>query len=70
MLMPQTKRRPQAVLQAGDLSRRFVAADDNLLVGLVKRVEGMEKFFLNLFFAGDELHVVDDQDIGGAVEVR
>ena len=47
--------------------RRLIGADNDLFVGLVQGIKGMEEFLLHLFFAGDELDVVDDQHVGGAV---
>ena len=42
---------------------RPVGSQHDLPPGLVEGVEGVEKFFLRLFFAGDELHVVHQQDV-------
>ena len=37
------------------------------LPDFMKDIKGMEEFFLCLFFVGDELNIVDYQDVGVAV---
>ena len=44
-----------------------VGADDDLLARVVQGVEGVEEFLLGLLLAGDELDVVDEQDVSAAV---
>src|SRR5579875_253162 len=53
----------QAVLQAVDGFWRAITGHHDLLVGIVQRVEGMEKLFLRRFFARDKLDIVYQQDI-------
>ena len=50
-----------------DFAGRTIAGQDDLLVSLVERVEGVEEFLLNTLFAGEELDVVDKQDVGLAI---
>src|SRR4051812_29592307 len=61
------KPRTQAIGQSWDIFGPCITGDNNLFVGLVQGVEGMEEFFLSLFLASDELDVINDQDIGAAV---
>ena len=56
-----------AVFEAGQLLRRDVTGDDDLLVGGVQGVEGVEELFLSLHPALQELDVVDQQDVDVAV---
>ncbi len=44
-----------------------IAGHDDLFAGFVEGIEGMEELFMDAFFAGEELNVVDEQDIGLAV---
>jgi len=53
----------QAVLHLGQLFRRPVAGDHDLLHRFVQRVEGVEEFFLGPFFLGEELDVIHQQHI-------
>ena len=46
---------------------RQVAGDDDLLVGVVQRVERVEELLLGLHLALQELDVVDEQDVDVAV---
>ena len=46
---------------------RPVGRDDDLLVGVVQRVEGVEELFLDTFLAFDELDVIDEQHVDVAV---
>ena len=55
--------RAEALLQLGDLLGRPVGADDDLLVRIVQRVEGVEKLLLRGLTAADKLYVVDHQNI-------
>ena len=59
--------RAQPLLELRNLVRRAVAADDDLLLRVVERVEGVEELGLRAFFAGDELDVVDQQHVHGAI---
>ena len=57
----------QAVLEGGDVLRRTVAADDDLLLHLVQRVEGVEELLLSSVLACQKLDVVDEQHINAPV---
>ena len=57
----------QPVLEGGQLLGRPVRGDDDLLVRVVQRVEGVEELLLDAFLALDELDVVDEQHVDVAV---
>ena len=59
--------RPHAVLEALELGRGQVRGQDDLLVGAVQRIKGMEETFDRLFLVADELDVVDEEDVEFAV---
>ena len=59
--------RAEGVAEAGHLRGHAVAADDDLLTGGVEVVEGVEELVLELLFAFEELDVVDEQHVGGAI---
>lgn len=59
----------QPFLQQIDLLGRSVGGQDDLLVCLVQRVEGVEEFFLCAVLAGDKLDVINEKNVGGAVFV-
>src|SRR2546428_273257 len=59
--------RAQPVFQLRDRFRRPVARENDLLALLVDRVECVEELFLRSLFAGDELDIVDEQDIDAPV---
>src|SRR4029077_14340724 len=61
--------RAQPVFQGWDLLRRTDGGDDDLLVDLVKGIECVEELFLGPVFAREELHVVDQKHVDGAVLV-
>ena len=44
-----------------------VTADNDLLIGLVQGIKGVEKLFLDFFLASDKLHVINDQHVGTTV---
>jgi hypothetical protein len=46
-----------------ELFGRSVGRDDDLLIGVVQGVEGVEELLLDTFFALDELNIVDQQHI-------
>src|ERR671939_446331 len=48
-------------------TRRAIGRHDDLTAALVERVEGVEEFFLDPFLVLEELHVVDEQQVVGAV---
>ena len=54
----------QAILQAGQLAGQLVAGEDDLLVRVVKGVEGVEELVLRAVLVRQELDVVDEQDVG------
>ena len=53
----------QPGLEAGDLLGRPVGGQDDLLVALVERVEGVEELFLGRFLAFEEVHVVHQEEV-------
>src|SRR5438270_2713555 len=53
----------QSFLNGVDVFRQAIRGNNNLLLLLVKRVEGVEKLFLSALFAGDELDIVNQQHI-------
>src|SRR5882672_5568432 len=55
--------RLEALVHAGEVLRISVTGDDQLLVGLDKRVECVEKLFLCSVLAGEKLDVVDQKKI-------
>ena len=57
----------QALFQALDLLGRAVGCDDDLLVGVVQGVEGVEELFLGGLLARNELDIVHQQQVGHAV---
>src|SRR6478609_4263609 len=61
--------RAHPVLEARQLARRQVAGDDDLLVRVVQRVEGVEELLLRLQLALGELDVVDEEHVDAAVAV-
>ena len=54
-------------LQSFNILRRPVTGNDNLLVRVVKRIEGVEEFFLGTFFSNQKLYVVNEKNINIAV---
>src|SRR6478672_2576243 len=64
---PPLEARAQPLLERRDLARRAVARHDDLPAGLVERVEGVEELLLDSLLVLEELHVVDQQDVVGAV---
>jgi len=63
VISPPLESGAQPVLECGQLLGRPVGGDDDLLVGVVQRVEGVEELLLDAFLALDELDVVDQQHI-------
>src|SRR5207245_4477966 len=63
------KPRTQTFFDGIDVFRQAVRGNDNLLLLLVERVEGVKKFFLGALFSRDELDIVDEQDIHGVETV-
>ena len=59
--------RAQALFEPRNLVWRSIAAEDDLLLRVVERVEGVEELVLRAFLAGDELDVVDEQHVDAAI---
>ncbi len=57
----------QPFLQFGDFAGGAVGREDDLLVLLIERVERVKKFFLRAIAAGQEMDVVDHQQIDVAI---
>lgn len=57
----------QAILQGGQLLWRTVGGQDDLFVGLVQRIKGMEELLLRRLLAFQELNVINHQDVEVAV---
>ena len=65
----------EAPLEAGDeaglelrnLAGAAVAGEDDLFAGLEEVVERVEEFFLDALLAGEELDVVEQEDVGVAI---
>jgi len=45
------------------LRGQTIAGNDNLFVELIKIIEDIEKLFLRLFFADDELKIVNNKTV-------
>ena len=54
------------ILKILDLARRAVGGNHDLFVLIDQRIEGVEELFLRAVLAGDELHIIDHQDIDRA----
>ncbi len=61
--------RAEAVFDVAEFLGGAVGGEDDLLGVAVKGVEGVEELFLGFFLAGEELDVVDEEDVDGAVLV-
>jgi hypothetical protein len=48
---------------------RTIGGDHDLLHALMQCIEGVKELFLGAFLLGDELNVVDEQDVDGAKTV-
>ena len=59
--------RSQPFLERRNFMRRMVAAEDDLLLRVVQRVERVEELGLRAFLARDELDVVDEQDVDRSI---
>src|SRR5690349_1194272 len=64
---PPLESRAQTLLDLGNVLRRRVARHDDLFARLVERVEGVEELLLRPLLAGDELDVVDQEQIDVAI---
>jgi hypothetical protein len=58
---------PEPLLERQDRLRRPIRAQDDLLAVLVDRVECVEELFLGPLLVGDELDVVDEEQVDPAV---
>ena len=61
--------RAEPLFERRDLFRRRVGGEDDLLLRFVERVEGVEELFLRPFLAGEELDVVEQQRVDGAIAI-
>ena len=61
--------RAQALFDRVDVLRQAVRGNNDLLLLLVQRIEGVKELFLGAFLAGNELDVVDEQDVHGVETV-
>ena len=66
-MRPHSKRRAQPLLERQDRLRRPVRAQDDLLAVLVDGVERVEELLLGPLLVGDELDVVDEEQVDPAV---
>ena len=64
---PPLEARREPLLERGDLLRRPVARDDDLLVRVVQRVERVEELLLRALLAGEKMDVVDEENVHAAV---
>ena len=60
---PPAETRNQATIKSGNFLGEGIAGHDDLLMRVDEGVEGVEKFFLRLGFAGEKLNIVDQQDV-------
>ncbi len=59
----------QAFLERRDVARRGVRRENDLLLARVERVEGVEELLLGPLLVGQELDVVDQQDVDAPVSL-
>ena len=67
VISPHSKRERSRSSSVCDVARRPVGAHDDLAAGLVERVEGVEELLLDPLLVLEELDVVDQQHVVGAV---
>ena len=60
---PPFKSGSEALFEIWDILWKFIAGDDNLFPGLMKRFEGMKEFSLRPFLAGNKLDIIDEENI-------
>ena len=60
----------EAVINTLQFFRCPVAGKNNLLTHMVKCVEGVKENILGFLLSGEELNIVDDQDVNIAIDVR
>ena len=63
------KARAQARLERLNFFRRTIARNNQLLLRLVQRVEGVKELFLGLFLAFEKLDIVDQQYVDVPIAV-
>jgi hypothetical protein len=68
-MRPHSKRLCRPLFEGRDLAGRTVARDHDLLLGVVEGIEDVEELFLCPVLARDELDVVDEEHVDGAVLV-
>lgn len=56
----------EAFFEPANLAWRPVGGQDDLLMRIIESIEGMEEDFLQSFFSGEEMHIIDQQDIDTA----
>ena len=66
-MRPHSKRLRRRSSRVDDLLRRPVGGEDDLLAVLVDRVERVEELLLRPLLVGDELDVVDEEEVDPAV---
>ena len=57
------KARAQPVFNAGKIGWGFIGGNHNLLAGIHQRIEGVEKLFLRIVLADQELQIIHHQHI-------
>src|SRR5271156_1943876 len=55
------------LLQIVNLARRTITRKHDLLAPIEERIKGVEELFLGTFFAGQEMYIIDQENIGLAV---
>lgn len=61
------KARFQTILNAVDLFWITIRSEDDLLITFQQGVKGVEELFLRTLFIGEELNIIDQQGVNGAV---
>ena len=62
--IPHWKRETSRASSPGNLRRRPIAGEDDLAAAFVERVEGVEELLLHRLLALEEMHVVDEEEVG------
>src|ERR1700730_6590027 len=57
--------RAQSLFDGVDVFGQAIARNDDLLLLFIERVEGVEELFLGALFTGDELDIIDQQNVDG-----
>ena len=66
---PRFKAGAETIFQGGELPRWAVRTEDDLLAGLVQRIEGVEELFLSGLLALQELCVIHNQQIEVSIAI-